>query len=150
MAKYVSMAKLDQQRFDVEMELQQLQNQTNPQDFEPKEMKQEKSEVKKVAKVNSMKFQKVHDLESSPKVSKSLKEKKPVVQSQLSMDKNSQSVKFAKSPAQIPKPEKLKPKMYKNPFIAFVQLNSAKLGEKGAPATSGMKMCGEKWAQMST
>lgn len=116
----------------------------------PKVLKQEKIEPNKVAKINSMKFQKVHDLESSPKVSKSLKEKKPVVQSQLSVGKNSQAVNIVKQKS-APKvaektQEKLMPKRYLNPFIAFVKLNSTKFTEPGQPATSGTKICGEKWA----
>lgn len=91
------MAKLDQQRFDVEMELQQLQNQS-PQ-IEVKGMKQEKSDQPKVAKIKPVQYKKVYDLESltsSPSGSKTVKQKKPPVQSQLSMDKNSQAVKFVK------------------------------------------------------
>jgi hypothetical protein len=69
------------------------------------------------------------------------------------MGKNSTAVKFVKqsSTVQVQEKthEKLMPKRYLNPFIVFVQLNSAKLGEKGAPATSGMKMCGEAWSKMS-
>lgn len=92
------MAKLDQQRFDVEMELQQLTNQQIPQ-IEVKGMKDEKSPQPKVAKTKAVQNKKVYDLESltsTPAGSKTVKDKKPQVQAQLSMDKNSSAVKFFK------------------------------------------------------
>ena len=152
--KYISMAKLDQQRFDVEMELQQLTNQQIPQ-IEVKGMKDEKSGQPKVAKTKTVQqSKKVYDLDSltsTPAGSKNVKDKKPQVQSQLSMDKNSSAVKFVKqkSVIQVQEPVlgKVTPKMYKNPFIAFVQLSTK--DKQGGSGKDNMKACGEAWNKMT-